>query len=177
MRLIPMLFACVLPFAAQASPVLPDTLLRSIKADPASYLDSVTLLIASYGGADGISQEQVDTSLALVRAKARTAAIVPLIGADLDADGTVTREEVVVAEDAASASGRGKLERAFQAADVDGNAMVTPVELTDYGMAASMAAYSPAAMAKVKVLMGFDADGDGKVTLNEVRMGLAGLTS
>ncbi len=177
MRLIPMLFACALPLAAQASPVLPETLLKSVKADPAGYLESVTMLIAAYGAADGITQEQVGTSLALVRAKARTAAIVPLIGADLDADGTVTREEVVVAEDAASASGRGKLEKAFLAADVDGNAMVTPVELTDFGMAAALAAYSPAAMARVKVLMGFDADGDGKVTLNEVRMGLAGLTS
>ena len=101
----------------------------------------------------------------------------PLIGADLDADGTVTRDEVMVAEGAASATARGKLEKAFQAADGDGDAMVTPTELTEFGLGAAMAAFSPAAMAKVKVLMGFDADGDGKVTVNEVRSGLAGLTS
>ena len=83
MRLIPkliapMLIAFVLPLAVQASPLLPDRLLQSIKADPAAYLDSVTLLIASYGAADGITEEQVDTSLALVRAKARSAANRPL---------------------------------------------------------------------------------------------------
>ncbi len=177
MRLIPLLFACVLPLAAQASPLLPDALLKSVKANPAGYLKTVTVLIASYGAADGITDEQVNTAMALVRAKARTGAMVPLIAADLDADGTVTRDEVMVAEGAANASGRGKLEKVFLAADADGNAMVTPVELTDFGLTAALAAYSPAAMARVKVLMGFDADGDGKVTLNEVRTALAGLTS
>lgn len=177
MRLIPILFACVLPLAAQASPLLPDPLLKSIKANPASYLKSVTVLIASYGAADGITEEQVNTSMALVRAKARATAMVPLLAADLDADGTVTRDEVLLAEGAAGASARGKLEKAFLAADADGNAMVTPVEMTEFGLAAALAAYSPAAMAKITVLMGFDADGDGKVTVSEVRMGLAGLTS
>lgn len=177
MRLIPMLFACMLPFAAQASPVLPDMLLKSIKADPDGYLDGVMVLIAAYGAADGITEDQVGISLALVRAKARSSAILPLIGADLDADGTVTRSEVVVAEGAASASARGKLEKAFRGADADGDALVTPVEMTDFGLAAALAAYSPAQMARVKVLMGFDADGDGKVTVHEVRTGLAGLTS
>jgi hypothetical protein len=160
-----------------ASPLLPDTLLKSIKADPSGYLESVATMIASYGAADGITEVQVDTSLALLRAKARSGAIMPLIGADLDADGTVTRDEVMVAEAAASAAARGRLERAFQAADADGNAMVTPAELTDFGMGAAMAALSPAEMARIKVLMGFDADGDGKVTVNEVRAGLVGLTS
>lgn len=177
MRLIPMLFACVLPFAVHASPLLPDTLMKSIKADPVGYLDSVTVLIASYGAADGITEAQVDTSLALVRAKARSLAIMPLIGADLDADGTVTRDEVAMTEAAASAAARGRLEKAFVGADADANAMVTPVELTDFGLMSAIAAFSPAEMARIKVLMGFDADGDGKVTVNEVRSGLAGLTS
>ncbi|MGV8985002.1 MAG: EF-hand domain-containing protein [Cypionkella sp.] len=177
MRLIPIVLACLLPLAAQASPLLPETLLKTIKADPTSYLDSVAGLIASYGGADGITEEQVAGSVALVRAKARVSAIVGLIGADLDGDGTVTREEITLTEAAASAAARRKLEKVFVAADVDGDATVSVEELSDFGAMAAMSAISPAQMAQTKVLMGFDADGDGKVTLNEVREGLAGLMS
>ena len=177
MRLIPILFACILPVAAQASPILPDTLLKTIKADPVSYLDSVSTLIASYGAADGITEEQLDTCMALVRAKARTSAILPLMGADLDADGALTRDEVVAAEGAAGVSARSKMAKAFQLADVDGDAVVSAAELVDFGDAAAMAAFSPAAMARMKVLLGFDADGDGKVTLGEVRFGLEALVS
>ncbi len=187
MRLIPTLIARILPLVGllaavaaapvAASPVLPDTLLRMIKADPASYLDTVAALIASYGAEDGLTAEQVDTSIALVRAKARATAMMPLVAADLDGDGTLTREEVVLAKSAASASGRSKLGKAFVLADVDGNAVVTPDELADFGAMAAMKTYSPARMAEIKVLLGFDADGDGKVTLVEVRAGLVGLVS
>lgn len=177
MRLISMLLMCLMPFAANASPLLPDTLLRAIKADPARYIDSVATLIASYGGADGITEDQLNTSMALVRAKARTGAILSLMGADLDADGALTRDEVVAAEAVAGASARGKMEKAFVSADVDGDGIVTGVELAEFGDAAALAVFSPAKMARLKVVMGFDADGDGKVTLGEVRSGLVGLTS
>lgn len=177
MRLIPILFILALPFAAQAAPSLPATLLKSIKADPSSYLDSVAALIASYGAADGITEEQVATSMALVRAKARTAAEVPLMRADLDGDGTVSRAEIVVVQSAASAATRGKLEKIFIAADTNGDAVVSLEERTELGALAAMAAYSPAQMAEMKVLMGFDGDADGKVTVNEVRQALAGLVS
>ena len=177
MRLIPYLVAVLLPFAAEASPLLPDALLKQIKADPASYLDSVAGLIASYGTADGITEDEVNTSMALVRAKARVSAVVPLLGADLDADGAVTRDEMVAAEAAAGAGARARMEKAFVLADGNGDAVVTGQELADYGDAAGVAAFSPAKMAGMKVLLGFDADGDGKVTLREVRAGLAGLES
>ncbi len=177
MRLITTLFACILPLATQASPVLPDQLTRSIKADPASYLQTVSGLIAAYGAQDGITEEQLATGMALVRAKARATALMPLLGADLDGDGTVLREEILAAEAAASAGTRSKLDRAFLSADADGDGMVSPQEAADYGAAAALAVYSPARMAGLKVLMGLDADGDGKVTLAEVRGGLAGLVS
>lgn len=177
MRLIPILFSCILPLAAAANPVLPDQLVKSIKADPARYMDSVAGLIAAYGSDEGITEEQLGTGMALVRAKARTLAVLPLLGADLDADGTVVRAEILAAEAAAGTSARSRMEQAFVKADADANGMVTPQELTDYSAAAAMAAYSPAKMAAMTVLMGFDVDGDGKVTLNEVREGLVGLVS
>ena len=177
MRLIPMFLVCLMPFAAAASPLLPDTLLRAIKADPARYIASVSTLIASYGGADGLTEAQLNTSMALMRAKARTQAILPLMGADLDADGALTRDEVVAAEDVASATARGKMEKAFGLADVDADGVVTAEELAGFGDAAALAAFSPAMMARLAVVMGFDADGDGKVTISEVRSGLGELTS
>ena len=177
MRLIPTLLACILPLAVQASPLLPDQLMKAIKADPASYLQTVSGLIAAYGAQDGITEDQLGTGMALVRAKARAAAMLPLMAADLDADGTVLREEMLSAEAAASAGTRARLDRAFLTADANGDGTVTVEEVSDYGAAAAMAAFSPARMAAFKVLIGFDADGDGKVTLVEVRAGLAGLVS
>lgn len=175
MRLIPILLACILPFAVQASPDLPDTLLKTIKADPAGYLDSVSGLIAAYGAADGITVEQVDGSVALLRAKARALAMTGLLTADLDGDGSVTREEVLVTEAAADARARARLEKSFVHADANGDATVSADELADTGAMAAISALSPARMAQIKVLMGFDVDGDGKVTLAEVRSSLAGL--
>lgn len=175
MRLIPIILACILPMAAQASPDLPARLLKTIQANPTAYLDSVAGLIASYGDTDGITAEEVDGSVALIRAKARTQAVTGLLTADLDGDGAVTREEVLVTEAAASATARARLEKAFVAADADGDTTVSAEELADTGARAAMAALSPARMAQIKVLMGFDVDGDGKVTLAEVRNGLAGL--
>lgn len=177
MRLIPTLIAVLLPFAAAASPLLPDTLLKTLKANPAVYLDTVAGLIASYGAPDGITEEQLGTSMALVRAKARTGAIMPLMAADLDGDGAITRDEIVAAEAAVGAGARAKIEKAFVKADLDGDAVVSVQELADFGEGAAMAAFSPAKLAGLKVLMGFDADGDGKVTMTEVKAGLAGLAS
>lgn len=176
-RLLPALLALALPVAAGASPLLPQPLLKSIKADPAAYVASVAELIAAYGAADGITEDQLATSIALIRAKARTSAMVPLLAADLDGDGVVHRVELVAAEGAASASGRARLERVFAGADADGDGAVTAAELSDAGAAAAMAAFGPGRMAGLKVLMGFDADGNGLVTVAEVRSGLSGLVS
>jgi hypothetical protein len=125
MRLIPILLACVLPLAAGASPLLPDALIKAIKADPAGYLDHTAGLIAAFGAGDGITEDQVDMSLALLRAKARAAAILPLLMADLDGDGVINREEVTVAEDALASAGRSRLEAVFEKADADGNAVIS----------------------------------------------------
>lgn len=175
MRLIPIILACILPLTAQASPDLPETLLKTIKADPSGYLDTVAGLIAAFGAGDGITEEQVAGSVALLRAKARTVAVTGLLAADLDGDGSVTRDEVLVTEAAASANARARLDKAFVAADANGDATVSAGELSDIGAMAAISALSPARMAQIKVLMGFDVDGDGKVSLAEVRSSLAGL--
>lgn len=176
-RLLPAFLAFSLPFAASAAPLLPQPLLRSIKADPAAYVASVAELIAAYGASDGITEDQLATSIALVRAKARAAAMTPLLAADLDGDGVVQRAELVAAEGASSAAGRARLERVFTAADADTDGAVSAQELSDAGAAAAMSAFGPARMAGLKVLMGFDANGDGLVTVAEVRSGLSGVVS
>lgn len=176
-QILPSLFALILPLAAQASPLLPETLLKSVKLDPAGYIDGVSQMIASYGGADGITEDQLATGMALVRARARIAAQMPLLRADLDGDGMITRDEIQLAGSVATPAARGRLDKLFRRADADASGAISGEELADLGASAALAAYGPAQMAGLKVLMGFDADGNGKVTLSEVRQGLAGLAS
>lgn len=178
MRRLVLSFAlCLLPAAVLAQGALPPRLMTAIKSDPAAYLQEVAALIAGAGQGDAITADQLAVSIAVRRAQARAAVVESLVAADLDGDGAVTRAEMLDASGAMKAGARVRLDRQFAAADGDGDGVVTAAELASAGDAAALSVMGPARLAEVKVLMGFDANGDGRVTLDEVRSALQSLVS
>lgn len=177
LALMAALLPMICPMVALAEGALPPRLLSVIKADKAAYLQEVAALIASSGQGDAITEEQLAVSVALQRTRARVAVLAPLMAADLDGDGAVSREEMLGAASALKAEARVRLDRAFRAADGNGDGLVSGEELAAKADAAALRAFRPAKLAEVKVLMGFDADADGRVTLDEVRAGVQALVS
>jgi Ca2+-binding EF-hand superfamily protein len=130
-------------------------------------------LIAGFGGAEGLTAEGIANHIALERASARATALRRFLALDLDADGTVTRAELAVAQGAASATARGRMERQFTAADADGDGRVVPTELTADAQAAALRALDEADADLLRALMTLDANGDGALTGREVALALA----
>lgn len=156
---------------------LPPRMMKAVRADPQAWVQDVAALIASAGQGDAVTSDQLAVAVGLQRARARVDVLAPLLAADLDGDGQITREEMLGAAQAMKASARAGLSRDFDAADGDGDKVVTAVELALAGDAAALSVLRPDRMAAVKVIMGFDADGDGRVTLDEVKAGVQALVS
>lgn len=168
---------CLLLPSVALAQGLPPRLMKAVRADPAAYLQEAAALIARAGQGDAVTSDQLAASVGLQRARARVAAMAPLMQADLDGDGLLTRDEMLATAASLSARARVGLDRDFSDADGDGDGRVTGEELAAAGDRAALSVWGPARLAEVKVLMGFDADGDGRVTLDEVKAGLQALVS
>lgn len=167
------MLAVMLAQAAQAED--DDPLATAMARNPGRFEAQAIDLIAGFGGADGLRADGIETHIALERAGARAAALRRFLAMDLDADGTVTREELAVTQRAASAAGRGRMERQFVAADIDGNGTVSPAEMTAAGATAGLAALDEAEAGLLRALLRLDADADGALTVAEVSAALARL--
>jgi Ca2+-binding EF-hand superfamily protein len=92
---------------------------------------------------------------------------------DLNADGDVERAEGLVAQRAASAGARGRMERQFAAADGDGDGRVSAAEIAADGSAAAMRALGEEEEALLYAVLTLDGDGDGAVSGQELRVAVA----
>ncbi len=172
------LVTVILPLVAGPLPdiaafTIPETAVRQVMDDPQRYFEDMTDLIAAYGVDGAITAEQVDTSIAFEQAKARSYVMSVLAGGDLNCDGVLTSDELRRTKAAVSASARARLQRSFVQADVDGDGQVAAPEMTAYGQLAADKAVSPTEIKTTKLVMAFDANDDGKVTVEEVRVGLS----
>jgi len=172
------LLAALLPIATSTLPTpaaftVPETAVRQVMDDPQKYFEDMTDLIAGYGADGAITAEQVDTSIAFEQAKARSYVMSVLAGGDLNCDGILTGEELRRTKEAISASARARLVRLFSQADTDGDGKVSANELTAFGLIAADKAVTPTEIKTTKLVMAFDANEDGKVTVEEVREGLS----
>ncbi len=158
--------------AAQAEE---DALAEAMSRNPDRFEARAIDLIAGFGGPEGLRADDIETHIALERAGARASALRRFLAMDLDADGGVTRPELAVSQRAASAQGRGRMERQFASADADENSTVDAGEMAAFGTAAGLQALGEAEADLLRSLMQLDADGNGALTAAEVAAAVARL--
>jgi Ca2+-binding EF-hand superfamily protein len=174
MRKILILVLALVPFGLGAQDLSP-ALQKRITGDPETYLEQAAAVIMGYGREGAISAAELQNYIALERAGARASALRSLLAMDLDADGTLTEEEVAFAAAAASGRTRGRLWAMFLEADAGGDGRVTGPEMAVLAAAAGMKGFSEGKAEGVLALLAFDRNGDGRVSLAEVTAGVAGL--
>ncbi len=152
-----------------------DLLAEAAERNPGRLEARLLDLVAGFGGSEGLTGQGIEEHIALERSGARASALRRLLALDLDADGSVTRAELLVTQRAASATGRGRLERHFAAADADGDDRLTPDEIAAAGLAAGLTGLREAEAALLRAALRLDGNGDGALTAEEVRTGLARL--
>jgi len=178
MRLIALIVMCLLwavPVRAETAPMVPEPMLKRIKALPDRFLDLAATLIHGFGTAGRIDAAGVERAIALDRAGARASAQRRLLAADLDGNGAVAPAELSVAAGALGARARGRLITTHARADADGDGTVAPAELAVHAGAEAMRLVPEPEAAYMRALLACDQDGDGLVTLVEVRRSLAAL--
>lgn len=156
---------------------LSEAVVKKLAADPEPFLKLAADLIHGFGGSQGIDAAGVDRFVALQRAEARGSALRQMAVADLDFDGRVTAHELGVLAAAASARMRGQLWSRFEAADGDGDGVVSAGETLIWVKAEGLRRFSPGDETIARAILAFDADADGWVTLKEVKAAVAALAT
>ncbi|MBN8630975.1 MAG: hypothetical protein J0L76_09000 [Rhodobacterales bacterium] len=157
----------------QAAHADEDALADAMARNPERFEARAIDLIAGFGGPDGLRAEGIETHIALERAGARASALRRFLAMDLDADSRVNREELAIAQRAASAAARGRMERQFTAADADGDGIIDPGEMAAAGTAAGLAALGDAEADLLRALLRLDGDGNGALVAAEVSAAVA----
>ena len=171
MAALAVLFATQGAFAQEAD----DPLSQAMQRNPGRFEARMVDLIAGFGGPDGLTVQGIEEHVALERAGARASALRRLLAMDLDGDGSMTRAELVVAQRAASAKARGRMERQFAGADRNSDGRIDDAELAAEGQAAALAALDEDAAALLRATLRLDADGNGALSAQELRAALARL--
>lgn len=152
-----------------------DPLAEAMARNPDRFEAAMLDLVAGFGGPKGLTRAGIDEHVALERAGARATAMRRLLAMDLDADSGVSRDELQVAQRAASAASRGRMERTFAAADADGDGTVSAGEIAADGKAAAQRALGSEDEALLLAVLTLDADGDGALTADELRAAMTRL--
>jgi len=146
---------------------------RAMEGNPGRFEATMLDLVAGFGGPDGLTREGIAEHVALERAAGRATAMRRLIAIDLNADGDVQRGELQVAQRAASAGARGRMERQVAAADADGDGKITAAEIAADGAAAALGALGADEEALLMSVLTLDADGNGALSAAELRVAMA----
>lgn len=146
---------------------------KAMQGNPGRFEATMLDLVAGFGGPDGLTREGIADHVALERAAGRAGAMRRLMAMDLNADGDVQREELQVAQRAAGAGSRGRMERQFAAADADGDGKVSAAEIAADGAAAALGALGADEEALLIAALTLDANGDGALSAAELRTAVA----
>lgn len=146
---------------------------KAMQGNPGRFEATMLDLVAGFGGPDGLTREGIADHIALQRASGRATAMRRLLAMDLNADGDVQPEELQVAQRAASAGSRGRMERQFAAADADSDGKVTAAEIAADGAAAALGALGADEEALLFAALSLDADRNGALSAAELRAAVA----
>jgi hypothetical protein len=144
-----------------------------ILARPDRFTDMAADMINGHGSGGAVTKADIDRAIALDRAYFRTRALRPFLESDLDNDGSLARAETAARAGSLAANARARLMRQHDRADLDGDGTVSPPELRTHAEAEVARALPPEEEQMIRAILGFDADGDGAVTLPEITAALA----
>lgn len=154
---------------------LPENTLKKLRGAPERFLKDAAGLIYGFGGDDGIDLAGIEAFVAAERARVRAGAMLPYLVADMDNDGDVTCDEVIRMANAAAAPKRGKMRLGFDQADANKDCSLSLVELRGFAQGVAMTSL-PAEDANVlRGFLLFDLDGNGKLVMDEVAMGVSAI--
>lgn len=154
-------------------PGVPEALARDLARNPDRVVAAAARLILGHGTEERLTAADIARAVAVGRAAARGRQIGRLLAADLDADGAVTGAEARAAAAVLAASARSRLVLAVEAADSDRDGAASAAEIAASGMAAALVELTEAEVARMAAFLTLDLDGDGGVTLDEVRRAAA----
>lgn len=152
---------------------LPAETLKKLRAAPDTYLATAASLIYGFGAGGGIDAVGIDGFIAAERARIRARDMTQYLAADLNNDGDISRAEMAVLAAAAQANKRGRLQRGFDQADADANALLSMSELRSFAQGSAMDQLSDADADGLKALLQFDENADGIVAMDEVAAGVS----
>ena len=176
MRWVLLIILLVLPGMTLAE-ALPKAVAKAVGTNPDKYIDDLSVLIDGFGTDGAIDRRGLQNVVALARAEARAMALRRLLGADLDGDGAIAGAELRLTAAAESAAARGRLKLYFGKADRDADDLVSAKELLAYANDVALKALSEDKALTIFAILGFDGNGDGRVTVAEAKVAISALAA
>lgn len=143
--------------------------------DRAEFVEAAAIAINWFGDPRGLNAAAIEDYIAAERAERRAGVIKALMAADLSADGTVSTAEVARLAPTLTPTARGRLIALHALADTDADGIAGPEEMIRLAQAEALRLVDDDRAESLRLLLVFDADGDGWVLLDEVRTAIAGL--
>lgn len=162
--------------ASELVDAMPAMRLKALKASPEGFLEDAAVVIFAAGRDGRLDAAGLDTYIALRRAEVRARRMGQFLGADLDNDGTIGRDEASLFAGSLGARRRGEVYWMFDLADRDEDGSVTMQELRIHAETKAVQALDDADAAGLRSLMLFDRNTDGAVTMDEMVSAVSALS-
>ncbi len=154
---------------------LPEKTLKKLRSAPDAFLRDAAGLIYGFGSEGGITIAGIDTFIAAERARVRAGEMARYLAGDLDNDGSIARDEILVLSNAAAVGRRGQLWLGFDLADADKDTVVSLAELRSHAQGTALEKMSETDAEVLRGFVVFDLNSDGIVAMAEVSAGVSAM--